>query len=116
VLLVLRAEPPEQDLWSVPGGRAEHGEALVVTVAREVLEETGLEIVVGRELGTLEVETGTGEIYEIHDFAASVAGGHLMAGDDAADAGWFTREQIVALRTTRNLAETLDRYGMFTDP
>jgi ADP-ribose pyrophosphatase YjhB (NUDIX family) len=80
ILLVLRAAEPEAGLWSVPGGKAESEETLPQTVAREVLEETGLEVVVGAELGTLEIPNGDDERYEIHDFAAQPVAGVLRTG------------------------------------
>src|SRR2546423_1562523 len=42
VLVVERAKPPGEGLWTVPGGRLERGETLAQAVAREVREETGL--------------------------------------------------------------------------
>lgn len=37
--------------WSLPGGRVEHGEDPIYTVAREVFEETGYKAIVERLLG-----------------------------------------------------------------
>ena len=48
VLLVRRANPPLEGEWSIPGGALDLGEKLRDGVAREVLEETGLEVRVGR--------------------------------------------------------------------
>ena len=47
VVLVKRAHPPLQGEWSLPGGVVELGETLRDAVAREVLEETGLDVEVG---------------------------------------------------------------------
>jgi 8-oxo-dGTP diphosphatase len=113
VLLVLRAEPPEQHLWSVPGGRRELGETLEGAVAREVKEETGLIVTVGRELGTLDILARSDEIYEIHDFAATPTGGRLAAGDDAAEVRWASRADIAQIAVTANLLNILDSYGVF---
>lgn len=44
VLLVERARPPFEGLWSLPGGRVRFGERLETAVAREVAEETGLDL------------------------------------------------------------------------
>ena len=43
VLLVQRGHEPFKGKWSLPGGMLELGESLTEAVAREVLEETGLE-------------------------------------------------------------------------
>ncbi|MHB1912084.1 MAG: NUDIX domain-containing protein, partial [Acidimicrobiales bacterium] len=45
LLLIRRGHGPAAGEWSVPGGRVEAGETLAEAVVREVLEETGLEIV-----------------------------------------------------------------------
>ena len=47
VLIVRRANPPLQGEWSIPGGALDLGEKLRDGVAREVREETGLEVEVG---------------------------------------------------------------------
>ncbi len=47
VLMIERARPPFQGLWSFPGGRSEPDESPEATARRELLEETGL------RLGTL---------------------------------------------------------------
>jgi len=58
LLMVKRAHEPGRGLWSLPGGRVEHGEHLSAAVAREVREETGLEVEVGDLLGIYEVVGG----------------------------------------------------------
>jgi ADP-ribose pyrophosphatase YjhB (NUDIX family) len=42
VLLVERADPPSEGLWSLPGGAIEAGETAEDAARREVEEETGL--------------------------------------------------------------------------
>ena len=113
VLLVLRARDPEAGRWSIPGGRLEPGESLAQAAAREVLEETGLVVSVGREVGVLEIPAGADTVYEVHDFAAQATGGTLRAADDAADLRWASREEAAALDTTADLLAHLDAYGAF---
>ena len=50
-LQVLVVHRPRYDDWSSPKGNAEPGESMVLTAIREVAEETGRQIVLGRYLG-----------------------------------------------------------------
>jgi acetyl-CoA carboxylase carboxyl transferase subunit beta len=108
VLLVRRGRPPLAGAWSLPGGKALPNEPLVAAVAREVLEETGLRVDVGRVLDVVTL-SGEGYAYEIHEFVCRVAGGALQAGDDAKDAAWFTWEELPALGLTGAVRELIDR-------
>jgi 8-oxo-dGTP diphosphatase len=90
VLLIRRGKAPDAGEWSIPGGAVELGESVEDALRREIREETGLEIAVGRLLEVFErVEhDGDGGIrfhFVVLDYAATVVGGTLRAGDDAAD-------------------------------
>jgi ADP-ribose pyrophosphatase YjhB (NUDIX family) len=106
VLLVRRGKPPAKDLWSVPGGKVEAGETLAAACAREVREETGLDVDVGAEVVVVE-RSGEGYHYVIHDFLARVRGGTLAAGDDSAEARWVTLDEAAGLPTTEGLLPVL---------
>lgn len=118
LLLVRRAHDPEAGRWSLPGGRVEAGESPAEAAAREVTEETGLEVVVGAEWLVLSRPTGvlaadgTETVFEIHDFLAEPVGGSLRAGDDAAGAGWFTPVELSRLPLTTDLLAHLERAGL----
>jgi 8-oxo-dGTP pyrophosphatase MutT (NUDIX family) len=49
---VLLVKPNYRELWSLPGGICEHGEPPQLGCARELAEELGLDIPVGRLLAT----------------------------------------------------------------
>ncbi len=91
VLLIRRGKPPFQGQWSIPGGGLDYGERLADAVAREVREETGVEI---RILGLLDVfEALPGAKDAPHhvmiDYVAEWVSGEPVAGDDA-EAAEFT--------------------------
>lgn len=87
ILLVQRKNPPNQGGWSFPGGRVERGEPLVEAVRREVLEETGLDVVATDLIEVFEVVDATYH-YVILDYLAAPTRPNqtLRAGDDALDA------------------------------
>ena len=109
---MLRSCEPDAGCWSVPGGRVEAGESLGDAAVREALEETGLRVVVEREVGSLDFSDGPDHVFEIHDFLAHVVGGNMVAGDDAADVGWFEREEMERMLLTPDLLTYLTRYGV----
>jgi mutator protein MutT len=102
LLLVRRGHEPSAGLWSLPGGRIESGETAREAAAREVREETGLDVTVGALVCTADFGP-----YVVDDFAAVVVGGELRAGDDASDVRWATVDEARALPLTPGLLEAL---------
>jgi acetyl-CoA carboxylase carboxyl transferase subunit beta len=90
----------------------EPGESPAAAAAREVTEETGLVVAVGREWLVLERPAGPDAVFEIHDFVAEPVGGALCAGDDAADVGWFTPAELARLPLTTDLLAHLSAAGL----
>jgi 8-oxo-dGTP diphosphatase len=106
LLMVRRATEPGRGRWSLPGGRVEPGETDAEAVIRELREETGLEVVPGELVGSVERPARTG-IYLIFDYAAEVAGGVLRAGDDAAAATWASAAEFTAMERAGHLVDDL---------
>ncbi|WP_414942969.1 NUDIX hydrolase [Amycolatopsis sp. cmx-11-32] len=102
ILLIRRANEPGRGLWSVPGGRVEPGETDEAAVIREMREETGLNVMPGTYVGN-----ACRGRYDIHDYACSVTGGTLRAGDDADDARWIDAVTLIELDESGRLAELL---------
>jgi ADP-ribose pyrophosphatase YjhB (NUDIX family) len=113
LLVVRRGHDPGAGLWSIPGGRVEHGESDVEAVVREVLEETGLHVTVGVHLGTVEREGPGGTVYDIRDYACAVAvpGTTPLAGDDADEVRWVDRGELADLDLVAGLVESLEQWG-----
>ncbi|HLZ36762.1 MAG TPA: NUDIX hydrolase [Mycobacteriales bacterium] len=116
LLLVRRAHPPGAGRWSIPGGRVEPGETGPAAVAREVREETGLEVTVGRRAGDVVRAGPGGVVYAITDYACTMTGGALRAGDDAADVRWVRPEELATLPLVDGLVDALASWGLLPPP
>lgn len=73
-LQVVLVHRPRYKDWSWPKGKLEPGEHRVTAAVREVEEETGLDIVLGRPLPGLEYPLSDGRHKRVHYWAAQVAG------------------------------------------
>lgn len=71
--LALVHRPRYRD-WSWPKGKLEDGETAVSAAVREVAEETGHDVVLGRRLPGLEYRISDGRLKRVHYWAAQVAG------------------------------------------
>ena len=91
VLLMRRAGEPHRGLWSVPGGYVDRGEVVERAAAREVLEETGLEVEIEGLLG-LYSEAGRPVI--VAAFTGIEHGGELAPGPEALDVGFFDLDNL----------------------
>jgi ADP-ribose pyrophosphatase YjhB (NUDIX family) len=99
VLLVRRGHEPLKGEWSLPGGAVEVGEALDAAVAREVLEETGVEVEVGPMIDVLDsirVDPDGRARYHfvLIDYLCRPTGGTLCCATDAADARWAAVDDL----------------------
>lgn len=112
LLLVRRGHGPAAGEWSVPGGRVQAGETMAEAVVREVLEETGVEVVCDELVGWVE-RFGDDHHFVIFDFRARVLDPREpVAGDDAAEAAWVPLDDVVSLRLVEGLAEFLHQHGV----
>jgi 8-oxo-dGTP diphosphatase len=105
VLLVLRAKPPAENHWTIPGGCVELGETLQEAAEREIREETGLTIQAGEPVYTFDIieRDANGAIlfhYVIVDLAADYVSGELRPGDDATDVCWASFKEVKSLKVS----------------
>lgn len=97
---VLLGQRADNGLWALPSGISEPGETMALTCAREVLEETGVEVEV---TGLISISTtepitypnGDRTIFVDHFFACRAIGGEAVVGDDESLAvGWFALDSL----------------------
>ncbi|MDR2610945.1 MAG: NUDIX hydrolase [Clostridiales Family XIII bacterium] len=104
ILLVMQRHEGK-DIWMTPGGAIEEGETSQDAAIREVLEETGLIISVGRLLWHIEEVSGERGQRFVNFFLGRVIGGKEELGEDPElgddqvldDIGYFSREEIANL-------------------
>jgi 8-oxo-dGTP diphosphatase len=116
VVLIKRGHAPAAGEWSIPGGTMEVGETVREAVVREALEETGLIVEPGELLGVFDrlLRDPHGRAryhYVLVDFHCTRVGGELKAGGDAAEARWFTAEEVAKLPLPEDTAEVI-RKGL----
>jgi 8-oxo-dGTP diphosphatase len=119
VLLVRRAHEPAKGEWSLPGGAVEAGETLEVAIAREVREETGLDVDVGPMVDVLDrirFDADGRVLYHfvLIDFLCKSNGGTLCCGTDASDVTWVSVMELpqygLADATISVIQKALDRF------
>ena len=116
LLMIKRGHEPGAGLWSIPGGRIEPGETDAEALVREMIEETGLTVEVGRLIGRVRRPGLNGAVIDIRDYAATVTGGTLRPGDDAADARWVAPGELASLEITEGLIDALTGWGVLGRP
>jgi acetyl-CoA carboxylase carboxyl transferase subunit beta len=94
VLLGRRAHDPERGRWDIPGGFLEPWELPADAAAREVLEETGLQVRIG-ELLTIVLDTYADRDYTLNVYyLAEIVGGQEHPADDIAELEWFAPDEL----------------------
>jgi ADP-ribose pyrophosphatase YjhB (NUDIX family) len=114
VLLVKRGHAPLKGEWSLPGGSVELGESLELALAREVLEETGLQVRIGPVVEVFDrIERAPdGRVayhFVIVDYACTVSGGRVEHGSDAEDARWVPIGELADYRVTEKATVVIHR-------
>ena len=120
-LLIRRGSEPLLGEWSIPGGTLELGESLGNGVARELLEETGIEV---RVLDLIEVfdriflDDGATAAEEkrkprfhfvIVDYLCERLAGEPSAGSDVTDVAFAREEELPRFHLTETATRVLKK-------
>lgn len=98
---VLMIHKTDNDLWALPGGGHEPGEAIADTVVREVKEETGYDVEVVSLSGIYtnpdhRMKYDDGEVRQQFSiaFRAQLVGGEPRTSSESRAVEWLTRQQV----------------------
>jgi 8-oxo-dGTP diphosphatase len=120
-LLIRRGSEPLLGQWSIPGGMLELGESLQAGVARELREETGLEV---RVLDLIEVfdriymKEGDDSTapnprpryhYVIVDYLCERVSGEARAGSDVTDVAFAREDELEQYHLSETATRVLRR-------
>jgi 8-oxo-dGTP diphosphatase len=112
LLLIQRLKEPEAGAWGLPGGKIDYGEAARDATKREIAEELGVEIEIGRLACIAEIlDGGDGRHWVSPIFFARVVSGtpSLMEPEKHGGFGWYDTDSLPHPLTTptRALLDTL---------
>jgi 8-oxo-dGTP diphosphatase len=94
VLLARRAHEPRAGAWDLPGGFTEEAEEPLAALAREVREETGLDVADVAFLGIwIEPDYDGRSVFSV-TYRATAAAGEPAAADDVSELRWFGRDEL----------------------
>ena len=114
IVLVKRAHEPLKGEWNLPGGAVELGETLDAACAREVREETGLEVRVGPVIEVFDRIMVDGERrvqyhFVLVDYLCHATGGTLGCGSDASDVALADPSDLAEYRLTEKALHVIAR-------
>jgi 8-oxo-dGTP diphosphatase len=120
-LLIRRGGPPLEGQWSIPGGVLELGETLEAGVARELAEETGLEVEVLELIEVFErIHPALPDSNPDHsnssrpryhfvivDYLCAARNAEVHVGSDAKDFAWAGENELATFDLTPMAARVL---------
>jgi len=101
VLLTRRCIEPFCSEWVMPGGKIDHGEAILTALHREVYEEVGLEIQVKGLIDVYEhLGVGSQQDHYVILYYRCIPLSFTLRpnGDECTEAVWFTHEQLLQMQ------------------
>jgi 8-oxo-dGTP diphosphatase len=111
VLMVRRLTQPGLGLWSLPGGYVDRGEVVEHGAAREVIEETGLQVDI---VGLIGLFSEGGHPVVLAAFDGRLTKGEAKAGPEVSELGFFPLDALPPLAFPRD-TEVLEAWRALRD-
>ncbi|HET9898042.1 MAG TPA: NUDIX domain-containing protein [Streptosporangiaceae bacterium] len=102
---------PKYDDWSYPKGKSEPGEHPLMTAIREVAEETGLRVVIGRSLRPSVYEVGGRPKYVRYWVARVTGSAGFMPGHEVDQLDWADAAEVASRLSYQRDVALLDEFG-----
>jgi 8-oxo-(d)GTP phosphatase len=103
-LLVALVHRPRYDDWTLPKGKPDPKEQLLLTAVREVGEETGASVAVGRRLAPIEYQLSGDDRKQVTHWAMRYLGGEHQPSAEVDRVSWLT-----VAEATQRLTYPIDR-------
>jgi 8-oxo-(d)GTP phosphatase len=102
---------PKYDDWSLPKGKVEPGEHVTLAAVREVGEETGLRITLGRRLGEVRY-TSAGGVKRVDYWVATApeSAATFCASSEIDQLAWMAASRASAVLSYQRDAETIGEF------
>jgi 8-oxo-dGTP diphosphatase len=114
ILLGQRNKDPQRGFWVIPGGKIQPFEGIAAAAAREIKEETGLNVRVGDQLGAYEVINPPNEHRIVIYSWGTVTEGVAKASDDLSDIRFFSVEELAQVPITALVRRVLEDAGVLS--
>ena len=111
ILIIKRNFDPNRGKWSIPGGVIEVGETVRESAVREVYEETGLRVKIGKIADVVDNIIHEGEKVKYHfvncDFEAEYISGEVKINEEVSDFAWIEEEDMEKYNMTKGAASVI---------
>jgi 8-oxo-dGTP pyrophosphatase MutT (NUDIX family)/phosphohistidine phosphatase SixA len=101
---------PRYDDWTLPKGKLDRGETIARAAVREVAEETGYQVVLGRHLNTVRYWVADGR-KQVDYFASVVTGGQFEPNEEVDALRWLPVDQAREILTYPQDRAVLDEFA-----
>jgi len=107
---------PKYSDWTFPKGKLDPGESDEAAAHREVLEETGFECVLGRELPSVRYRDAKARIKQVRYWEMTVASGEFLINDEVDELLWANIDDARKRLTHAHDIRVLEAFAQLATP